>query len=49
MNILKKVQLQHIKGGDSGAESDENRSYQTISNVMKNRTDTAKNSIRNIN
>ncbi len=27
----------------------ESRSFQTISNVMKNRTDTAKNSIRNIN
>lgn len=27
----------------------ESRTYQTISNVMKNRTDTAKNSIRNIN
>lgn len=27
----------------------ESRSFQTVSNVMKNRTDTAKNSIRNIN
>ena len=25
------------------------RSFQTISNIMKNRTDTAKNSIRNMN
>jgi len=32
-----------------GKMQQESRSFQTISNVMKNRTDTAKNSIRNIN
>jgi hypothetical protein len=32
-----------------GKMQHESRSFQTVSNVMKNRTDTAKNSIRNIN
>jgi len=34
---------------EQGKMQHESRSFQTVSNVMKNRTDTAKNSIRNIN